>query len=446
VEDLLSRHRRHCTPNKVSSKRKSCNACVQARTKCSLGQPKCTRCIERDLSCEYTFVQSHSSVSISPGRTTVRPGAVNNISESACGSIETRPSPWSLDTMFPVEVSSNQTIQNVVEGGTDLLHWLMSDSPSLDGFVGGHAALDGLHPAPVLRMEEVSHTLREYATSLTLDDYHTPLLHRELYNINTSDITALPKTTTAITCALGWKTSSNNTFLKRAMAAERQRLVEGFPNSSCIEEWDILHSMWLYELIELPGVPETVDDHWKPGPRTRGLSLPILLKMTRRFCLSHPEAINPSAQMNRDALVRYTTAPSAWMTWLVGETARRTVFFADIANYFASKSPVTGELSPYYEPLDDELIWNMPLPCSSAIWNARTEHEWLQLIRTQDPGISSEDQPMLLSMVFNREPTLKSLMTNFTKDYLLTQYSGRYGLENSESLCNLIVRRALLQC
>lgn len=160
------------------------------------------------------------------------PGAVNNISESACGSIETRPSPWSLDTMFPVEVSSNQTIQNLVEGGTDSLHWLMSDSPSLDGFVGGHAALDGLHPAPVLRMEEVSHTLREYPTSLTLDDYHTPLLHRELYNINTSDITALPKTTTAIACALGWKTFSNHAFLKRAMASERQRLVESFVGST----------------------------------------------------------------------------------------------------------------------------------------------------------------------------------------------------------------------
>ncbi|THW24989.1 hypothetical protein D6D23_04753 [Aureobasidium pullulans] len=348
--------------------------------------------------------------------------------------------------MFSVEVSSNQTIQNLVEGGTDSLHWLMSDSPSLDGFVGGHAALDGLHPAPVLRMEEVSHTLREYATSLTLDDHHTPLLHRELYNINTSDITALPKTTTAITCALCWKTSSNNTFLKRAMTAERQRLVEGFPNSSCIEEWDILHSMWLYELIELPGVPETVDDHWKPGPRTRGLSLPILLKMTRRFCLSHPEAINPSAQMNRDALIRYTTAPSAWMTWLVGETARRTVFFANITNYLGSKSPVTGELSPYYEPLDDELIWNMPLPCSSAIWTARTEQEWLQALRAQDPGIDLEDQPILLSKLFNREPTLKSLMINFTKNYLLTQYSERCGLEDSESLRNLIVRCALEQC
>lgn len=46
-----------------------------------------------------------------------------------------------------------------------------------------------------------------------------------------------------------------------------------------MEEWDILHSLWLYELIELPGVPKTVDDHWKPGPRTRGLSLPILLKV-----------------------------------------------------------------------------------------------------------------------------------------------------------------------
>lgn len=108
----------------------------------------------------------------------------------------------------------------------------MSDPPSLDGFVGGHAALDGLHPAPVLKIEEVSRSLREYPTILTLDEYHTPLLHRELYNINTSDITALPKTTTAFTCALGWKASGNNAFLKRAMAAERQRLVEGFVSST----------------------------------------------------------------------------------------------------------------------------------------------------------------------------------------------------------------------
>lgn len=160
------------------------------------------------------------------------PGAVNNIPESACGSIETRPSPWSLDAMIPLQVSSNQTIQNLVEGRTESLHWPMSDPPSLDGFVGGHAALDGLHPAPVLKIEEVSRSLREYPTILTLDEYHTPLLHRELYNINTSDITALPKTTTAITCALGWKASGNNAFLKRAMAAERQRLVEGFVSST----------------------------------------------------------------------------------------------------------------------------------------------------------------------------------------------------------------------
>ena len=167
--------------------------------------------------------------------------------------------------------------------------------------------------------------------------------------------------------------------------------------------------------------------------------------MTRRFCQSHPEATDPSASMTTDAVMRYAPAPSAWLTWLVGETSRRTVFLAHIVNYFATKDAKTGEISPYYEPLNDEMIWNMPLPCSSAVWKAQTEQEWLGVLQKQSLNFVTENQSVLLSAVFTHEPTIKSLMTKFTKDHIRAQFSGNLGLQDTESFRTLIVYCALEQ-
>jgi hypothetical protein len=167
--------------------------------------------------------------------------------------------------------------------------------------------------------------------------------------------------------------------------------------------------------------------------------------MTRRFCQSHPEATDPSAAMATDAVARYAPAPSAWLTWLVGETSRRTVFLAHIVNYFATKDVKTGELSPYYEPLNDEMIWNMPLPCSSAAWKAQTEKEWLCILQKQNVNFVTEGQSVLLSEVFAHKPTIKSLMAKFTKDHIRSQFAGNIGLQDTESLRNLIVHCALEQ-
>jgi hypothetical protein len=167
--------------------------------------------------------------------------------------------------------------------------------------------------------------------------------------------------------------------------------------------------------------------------------------MTRRFCQSHPEATDPSATMTADAVKRYAPAPSAWLTWSVGETSRRTVFLAHIVNYFASRDGKTGEVSLYYEPLNDEMIWNMPLPCFPAAWKAQTEQEWLCVLQKENPDFVVESGSVLLSEVFAHEPTIKSLMARFTKDHIRSQFSGNMGLQDTESLRNLIVYCALEQ-
>lgn len=82
---------------------------------------------------------------------------------------------------------------------------------------------------PSLDIAKTIQILRKYPTLLSSDDYHTPLLHRELYGSTTArSITQLPKLTTAITCALALQDSRNASFVKRTMTAECQHLVDQF--------------------------------------------------------------------------------------------------------------------------------------------------------------------------------------------------------------------------
>ncbi|CAD0096191.1 unnamed protein product [Aureobasidium mustum] len=424
----------------------------------------------RNLVCEY--VTRRSTTSQSPSATTP---SLDHGSNNIYGSITNASTDISLgglnmDYHFDyapfstAHMNNTEPIQNITIQTTPQ-DWLLqrwdpvlptpaAPSPIPTAVMTPTVSLDYREPSKEINMtvEEISSALpadkvikmlRSYPVSLASDGYHTSLLHRELYNVSTSDITALPRSSTAITCALSLENTRNVSFLKRATIAERQRLVEAF--SACIDEWDALHAMWLYEMMELPDIEDDAMNNWKPGSRTKGLNLPIVLKMTRRFCQSHPEATDPSAEMNRDSRVRYVSAPSAWMTWLVAETARRTIFLAHIVNYYATKDPKTGEVSPYYESLNDEMIWNMPLPCSSAAWKARTEQEWLDVLRKEHKVMATEGQYTLLSEIFSNEPTISSLLAKFTKDQLRLHFSGEMGLDESDSLRNLIIHCALEQ-
>lgn len=168
--------------------------------------------------------------------------------------------------------------------------------------------------------------------------------------------------------------------------------------------------------------------------------------MTRRFRKSHPEATDPFATMPAPPLGQYTSLPSTWMTWLAGETAWRTMFLAHIINCVASRHPQTDELSPYYEPLDDELIWNMPLPCSSAAWTAQSEQEWLNALSVQDSPNHGENQQFPVADIPTptvHGSTIKLLFTNYTKDSLKLRFGGEIGLQDSDSFRNLVVHCAM---
>lgn len=258
------------------SKRKSCNACVQARTKCCLTQPTCSRCTERNLVCEY--VTRRSATSQSPGATTP---SLDNGSDNMYGSVMdistdvsfddlvvttsmsapswtpqlTSRASTNLETYFDYTpfstgpINHTESIQNITNQ-TSPQDWLLQrwnsalPSPAAPALVptatmAPTVSINYHEPSkeinttveevfPALPTDKVVKMLHTYPVSLASDGYHTPLLHRELYSVSTSEITALPRSSTAIMCALSLENTNNVSFLKRAISAERQRLVEAF--------------------------------------------------------------------------------------------------------------------------------------------------------------------------------------------------------------------------
>jgi hypothetical protein len=164
--------------------------------------------------------------------------------------------------------------------------------------------------------------------------------------------------------------------------------------------------------------------------------------MTESYSRSYPELRNPDINVFSDPKSSpCSAATSTWARWRITETARRTIFFANILNFYSNRDHSTGKQMPYYEPLNDELILNMPLPCSQATWLARDEEDW-RLAMKSHPSSASH-----LSSSFNSpgcetlssEIFLKTIFSKSTKEYLQVEFGKSVGFGDSDELRGLIV-------
>ena len=134
-------------------------------------------------------------------------------------------------------------------------------------------------------------------------------------------------------------------------------------------------------------------------------------------------------------------AVSTWARWRITETARRTIFFANMLNFCSNLDHRTGKISPYYEALDDDLILNMPLPCSHAAWIARDEDSWMLAMRNNpaaaDQTSFHSEYPNMTPLVI--EPALKTILSNFRRECLQMQIGTRTGFSDSDELRRLII-------
>lgn len=281
--------------------------------------------------------------------------------------------------------------------------------------------------------------LEQYPRHLLRDDFIPPCLHRSLYDEDVPDIATLARTSMAVCCGSAMETAEGKRFARHAMEVERQRLIASYRMYSCMHQWDALHAMLVYSILELRASLAEGNDSWKQKSYSKGLKAPFLVKMTRDFIQSHTL---PGGNLTAQAHIPI----QSFQQWTTTETARRTVFLANIVHFLSNHDPETGETSPFYEPLDDELVLNMPLPSANTVWAARTEHEWRLAMKDHETASSPDDEDLSSKL----HPAQRGL----TLGYLLSEYSHEtlhhclgfdYGLGSTDELRKFVVLCALKQ-
>lgn len=98
-------------------------------------------------------------------------------------------------------------------------------------------------------------------------------------------------------------------------------------------------------------------------------------QMTRHLARLHQQSTGLSEQ-------------TWWEPWALGETIRRTILLVNTINCLSCR---VGRQDPYlYEPLDENLVSNLPLPAPTALWRAKSVTEWeTQKLLMADPDFEA---------------------------------------------------------
>lgn len=163
--------------------------------------------------------------------------------------------------------------------------------------------------------------------------------------------------------------------------------------------------------------------------------------MTESYLRSYPEIRNHDINVFSDPISSpCSAATSQWARWRITETARRTIFFTNMVNFYSNLDHKTGKLSPYYEALNDDLILNMPLPCNHAAWVARDEKSWSFATKSPSPDFNHAGNGGLSS-----ESCLKSVLSKFSKENLQAEIGNQIGFGDSDDLRRFIILSASKQ-
>ncbi|KFY44147.1 hypothetical protein V495_03616 [Pseudogymnoascus sp. VKM F-4514 (FW-929)] len=462
--DLLMRHRRRCKgPIKSVTRRKACDACFQAKVKCCYTKPICTRCSKRETPCIYatSLEQQGDHADSRPSSRNLNSPQIDfadlngqfdipawdflNLSPSMGGFDMTMAelSNPHIDARFrrgatqPFAVDEIIDFTSIPSSGMPEVTPMVSSSNDSASSIASRPSTSA--PYSLVRI------LSDYPSLLTKGSFSTPILHTSMYARYSNvipDMTYLPQTLMAISCGSGLNNPDTNRFFRRAMDAAQQRLIKNFPAPSCMQQWDFLHAMLIYESL---GLKESIRDisesiSWNHDAKAQGLNSPFLIKMTRVYSRPYPQILNPDTSVFTDpSSVPCKSATSPWARWRVTETARRTTFFANILNYYSNHDLKTGNLSPYYESLDDELILNMPLPCSQAVWVARNEEEFDLAIKNQKASAIDTARLNGLGCDALSSKTLKNILARFSKEFLQAEIGTSASFADSDELRRLII-------
>ncbi|KAH8600032.1 hypothetical protein B0O99DRAFT_590445 [Bisporella sp. PMI_857] len=269
---------------------------------------------------------------------------------------------------------------------------------------------------PTFGYSSLAHIIKSYFQLLQTESYHSPFIHPELLQGPHQNMSSLQKSSMAICSGVALQDKRSRYFAKNAISAERDRLVHEFHSYSCVEEWDALHAVCIYQIISLLEVDQDVA--WKSGVNSSWLHIPFLLKMARRFRDNHLHSMSwdsPEMEVTNNETKN-------WREWIVDETVRRTVFLVHCINEATCYSK-DGKRTTYYEPLDQDYILNMVLPAPTPVWEASTSEAWA----AQKDECGWSDGSVTLRSFLSGESDLEA------------RYGGQPGVCNSKELADLVI-------
>lgn len=270
------RHRRRCQgPRMPTSRRKACNACVLAKTKCCYTQPTCTRCSKRGIQCVYSTsptastvdhsgppreAAENSSSALQPPSRLANPANLGQPFELDLPSWDFSASSYSLENFemtmadlerpLPAAVSSFTLMQppiahdsREITPSSQTLH-LSATTSGISSFAppSSDNASSSAVPSSSTSVGLIR-VLSEYPSLLMKESFFSPFLHfsqYSLYNNIVPDMTFLPQTAMAICCSSGINRSDNNRFFRRAIDAARERVIGSFVSTPSSAEYRVL--------------------------------------------------------------------------------------------------------------------------------------------------------------------------------------------------------------
>ncbi|KAL4985601.1 hypothetical protein BDW68DRAFT_198629 [Aspergillus falconensis] len=227
---------------------------------------------------------------------------------------------------------------------------------------------------------QLTSTLREYPSLILQRDHWSPFVHHRLYRCSMGGMAKPMGVALACVSAHAGSFGSNYGFVDNLINSERAQLVRNFQSfldtpENCLAA---VHAVCIYQVLGLFGgnflpaaikqsrdMKEGLEKRMEESEREAELHSSFLLKMTRRLYAHYRTAI----ETTQDAELN-------WERWKFAESLRRNIFFANIINILGARA---GKLnSAYFEPLDDEVVFNLPLPAPECMWRSCSLREWLE--------------------------------------------------------------------
>ncbi|KAJ5908496.1 C6 finger domain protein [Penicillium taxi] len=224
--------------------------------------------------------------------------------------------------------------------------------------------------------QELFSILREYPRMMLQPNFWSPFIHHRLYRCSKDGMAEPLGIALACVSAYSSSVESSFEFVDNMINSQRERLVREFHLYSDRPETCLaaLHAVCVYQILGLfggPSVDSPRSGHNTPSKdgserrredsgKAAELHGSFLLKMTRRLCKLHQKALGRNE--------------SGWPEWKFAESLRRNVFFVHLINILAAEARKLHY--DYFEPLNELMILQMPLPAPEYMWRACSEEEW----------------------------------------------------------------------